>query len=380
MASAFFAKRLFSALLISFCAFTAFGQATSPPDEYAKSRAIIADLGKIVTPNGVQESYEATIGGVKQWVYVRGQDKRNPLLLFVHGGPASPMAPVAWMFQRPLEEYFTVVQYDQRASGKTYVANDTAQLGNTIRIAQYVSDVLELTEFLRQKYGKVKVLLVGHSWGTVVGMQAALQRPDLFYAYVGIGQVISTRENEAISFNYGLAQATKLHNEEALKELRSIAPYPGQQPITRDRIIIARKWPQFYGGLAAYRSTFDYYFNAPLLAPEYSRKDVAAIDQGSLYTLGRLLPEFLRVDFTAVRSFPIPVIMFMGRHDYTTPTAPTEKWLQNVRAPLKKAVWFENSAHLIPLEEPGKMLLSLVGDVRPLTERADRGPNGQHSH
>jgi len=177
-----------------------------------------------------------------------------------------------------------------------------------------------------------------------------------------------------------LLQATKLHNEEALKELRSIAPYPGQQPITRDRIIIARKWPQFYGGLAAYRSTFDYYFNAPLLAPEYSRKDVAAIDQGSLYTLSRLLPEFLRVDFTAVRSFPIPVIMFMGRHGYTTPTAPTEKWLRNVRAPLKKAVWFENSAHLIPLEEPGKMLLSLVGDVRPLTERADRGPNGQHSH
>jgi len=129
---------------------------------------------------------------------MRGQDKRNPLLLFVHGGPASPMAPVAWMFQRPLEEYFTVVQYDQQASGKTCVANDTARLGNTIRIAQYMSDVLELTEFLRQKYGKGKVLLVGHSWGTVVGMQAALQRPDLFYAYVGIGQVISTRENEAI--------------------------------------------------------------------------------------------------------------------------------------------------------------------------------------
>lgn len=121
-------------------------------------------------------------------------------------------------------------------------------------------------------------------------MQAALQRPDLFYAYVGIGHVICTRENEAISFNYGLAQATKLHNEEALKELRSIAPYPDQQPITRDRIIIARK------------------------------------------------------------------------------------------RPLKKAMWFENSAHLIPLEEPGKMLLSLVGDVRPLAERADRGPNGQHSH
>lgn len=212
---------------------------------------------------------------------------------------------------------------------------------------------------------------MGHSWGTVIGMSAALKRPDLFYAYIGIGQVISTRENERISFEYALQQAKAHDNAPALKELESIAPYPGDQPITRERIIVARKWPQFYGGLSAFRDTSTYYFDAPLLSPEYDEADIRAIDQGSLLTLGKILPEFVNVDFTNVHTFPIPVVMFMGRHDYTTPTSPTAAWLDQVRAPYKQGVWFEHSAHMIPWEEPGKTLVSLLKYVRPLAEGAN---------
>ena len=200
------------------------------------------------------------------------------------------------------------------------------------------------------------------------GLQAALARPDLFYAYVGIGQVINTRTNERLSVEYGLQQAKKANNVEAIKELESIAPYPGTEPITRERIIIARKWPQYYGGLTAYRDNSTYFFNAPLLSPEYDAKDVAAIDQGNEFTLEKILPEFLDVDFTPVKRFPIPVLMFMGRHDYTTPSQPTAEWLDAVRAPYKRGVWFENSAHMIPFEEPGKMLVSLITYVRPLAK------------
>lgn len=361
-----FLTRRFAGLLILLLSdIASFGQ-SSPPDPYAKARKIIADRDSIVAPNGLQETYAVPVGGVRQWVYVRGQDKRNPIILFVHGGPASPMAPLAWAFQRPLEEYFTVVQYDQRASGKTYATNDTTGLGPTIRVEQYVQDAIDLAELIRKKYDKQKVILMGHSWGTIVSMHAALKRPDLFYAYVGIRQVIKSWDNERLSFEYALREATRLKNEEALRELRSIAPYPGNQPITRERIIIARKWPQYYGGLSAYRATSGYYFNAPQLSSAYTPAEVAAIDKGSLFTLSRLLPEFLRVDFKAVKSFPIPVFMFMGRHDYTTPSEPTASWLAQVKAPLKKGVWFENSSHLLPLEEPGKLLLTLVNEVRPL--------------
>ncbi|WP_143307206.1 alpha/beta fold hydrolase [Chitinophaga vietnamensis] len=335
-------------------------------DKYASSKKIITDLGRILNPDGVQESYPVDINGVQQWVFVRGQDRSNPVILFIHGGPASPMAPIAWTFQRPMEEYFTMVQYDQRASGKTFRTNDTTGLGNTIHIDQYVDDAVKLAEFIRKKYNKQKIILMGHSWGTVVGMAAALKRPDLFYAYVGIGQNVNTQDNERLSVEFAIKEATRLKNDTALKELLSISPYPGGKPITRERIIIARKWPQYYGGLAAYRHDFGFFFNAPLLSPDYTDEDANAIDEGNMFTLGRILPEFLNVDFKWVKKFPIPVFMFMGRHDYTTPAEPVALWMKQVQAPLKKAIWFEHSSHLIPMEEPGKMLLTLVQEVRPL--------------
>src|ERR1043165_5825291 len=149
---------------------------------------------------------------------------------------------------------------------------------------------------------------MAHSWGTTIGLNAALKRPDLFYAYVGIGQFINTRDNEKISFDFGMEQAKAHGNTAAVKEMETIAPYPGDQPITRERIIIARKWAQFYGGLSAYREESNYFFNAPLLSSEYSAADVCAVDQGNVFTLGRLLPEFLNVDFKSVSSSPILIV------------------------------------------------------------------------
>jgi pimeloyl-ACP methyl ester carboxylesterase len=238
---------------------------------------------------------------------------------------------------------------------------------------RYVKDAIEVAEYIRRHYGKDKLILMGHSWGTVVGMKAALTRPDLFYAYVGIGQVIYAHDNERLSFEYGLDQARQHHNAKAVAELNSIAPYPGDIPITRECILIARKWAQFYGGLSAFRDGgAKYYFDAPLLSPEYDCKAMHAVDQGNVFTLGRILPEFLKVDYKPVHRFPIPVLMFMGRHDYTTPSAPTAAWLEQVDAPYKNGVWFERSAHMIPWEEPGKTLQSLLKYVRPLAVPADR--------
>jgi pimeloyl-ACP methyl ester carboxylesterase len=340
---------------------------------YEPAREIIRDLGKIVAPSGVQETYAARIGGIDQWLSVRGQDRDNPMVLFVHGGPAAPIMPSQWQFQRPLEEYFTIVNYDQRGAGKTYNSVAPDSIADTIHVQRYVDDAIEMAEYLRKRYGKRKLILMGHSWGTVVAMHAALKRPDLFHAYVGIGQVVNTRENERISFEYGLQQARAHDNTEAIREMGTIAPYPGTTPITRERIVIARKWPQFYGGLTAFREDSTYYFRAPRLSPEYDDRDRCAIDAGSVFSLGRLLDEFLQVDFTGVQEFPIPVVMFMGRHDYTTPSAPTERWLQQVKAPYKRGVWFEHSAHMMPWEEPGKTLVSLLEQVRPLAIEGDAG-------
>lgn len=346
-----------------------FAQNDSTRPGLSKGRKIITDLDKIVNPDGIQETYQVKIGGIQQWVYVRGQSKDNPVILFVHGGPASPISPVMWMFQRPIEEYFTVVNYDQRGAGRTFLATPPDSIANTIKIDTYVDDAIELAAYIKERYHATKLILMGHSWGTIIGMKAALKRPDLFYAYIGIGQVINTRVNEQVSFEYAMSQAEKFKNDTALAELRAIAPYPGNQPITRERIITARKWAQYYGGLSAYRSESMYFFNGPLLSPEYERKDIAAIDDGNVFTLWRVLPEFLEVDMKPVKKFPIPVFMFMGRHDYTTPSEPTAAWLKAVSAPLKKGVWFEHSSHMIPWEEPGKVLVELRECLRPVVSR-----------
>ena len=272
------------------------------------------------------------------------------------------------VLSRPLEEYFTVVTYDQRAAGKTFLLNPQAAVADTLQVERYVDDAIAIAEAVRQRYHKRKLVLMGHSWGTIVGMRAALKRPDLFHAYVGIGQVIDVRENEQVSYDYAVAQARAHGNAEAERELAAIAPYPGDQPLTRERIVAARKWAQHYGGLSAYRDQSYYYFNGPKLSPEYGDAERCAIDAANVFTLGRVLDEFLQVSFKDVRRFPIPVVMFMGRHDYTTPSEPTARWLAQVQAPSKQAVWFEHASHMVPWEEPGKTLVSLLQHVRPLAE------------
>jgi pimeloyl-ACP methyl ester carboxylesterase len=360
---------------LALAAIASAAQAQDCPDTsaYGPAREIIADLHRIESPDGVQEHYAARIGGIDQWVTVRGQDRANPMILFVHGGPATPLTPGLWQFQRPLEEYFTLATYDQRGAGKTFATVDHEGLGDTVRIDRYVDDLIEVAEHLRGRHGKDKLVLMAHSWGTIPSMQAALRRPDLFHAYVGIGQVIDVRENERVSFDYARAQARAHGNDRALAELASIAPYPGDQPITRERIVLARKWAQHYGGMTAYRDASAlYYYRAPRLSPLYDDAARCAVNAGNVFTLGRILPEFLEVDFQPVDEFPIPVLMFMGRHDYTTPSDPTAAWLSRVEAPYKRGVWFEHASHMIPWEEPGKLLVSLIEHVRPLASGGQR--------
>ena len=345
-----------------------------PPDDdpYAESRAIIGELQRVVAPSGVQDTHTVPIGGIDQVVTVRGMDRGNPILLYLHGGPASPMMPAAWTFQKPWEDYFTVVQWDQRASGRTYRANDSASVAATITIDRYVSDAIELIDWLRATYGKRKIVLVGHSWGTVIGMRVLLERPELLHAYVGIGQIIRPLTDEAIGYRHALERARAEGNRDAENELDALAPYPGVD-LRNGRIDAQRKWVIHYGGHSAYRDNSDCYFRAQRLSPDYAPDDRRAIAAGSALTLDRILGEWPSVDFSTVRRVEAPVVMLMGRHDFTTPSQPVSDWLAAVEAPYTHGAWFEHSAHFAPIEEPGRVLLTLVNRVRPLAVAASDG-------
>src|SRR5580704_6121268 len=154
------------------------------------ARAIIANVQKIVSPDGIDTKAAVPINGTMQWITVRGRDLRNPILLFIHGGPAAPEMPTSWTFQNDWEDFFTVVQWDQRGAGKTYLANDPAKIKPTLTKAQIVSDAEEVVRYLRATYHKDKIFVLGHSWGSAVGLSLAAKRPEWLYAYVGIGQMI----------------------------------------------------------------------------------------------------------------------------------------------------------------------------------------------
>src|SRR5690606_3870650 len=143
------------------------GRAQSPADDdAARARAVVADLMRIPGPDGVQETWRQRINGVDHWISIRGQDRANPVVLFVHGGPAWPTIPRRWQFQRPLAGYFTMVHYDQRGAGKTWREDHSDALGETLRIQTYVDDLVAIAEHVRAKLGKQRLVLVAHSWGT----------------------------------------------------------------------------------------------------------------------------------------------------------------------------------------------------------------------
>jgi len=353
---------------------SAFGQqapAPSPERTYTRSQITnaIADARKIVTPNGVEDLLQVDIGNTKQWLAIRGRDRRNPVLLMIHGGPASPEMPTSWWFQSGWEDYFTVVQWDQRGSGKTFNANDPQVVKPTLSLARHVADAGEVVQYLRKRFNQDKVFVLGHSFGSLIGLTLAHEHPEWLYAYIGMGQIINGREGEHLGYELTLRAAQKAGNQKAIDELKAIAPYPnadGTVPLAK--INKQREWGMVYGGLSAGRENLDYYFALVKFSPEYSEQDRQAIDKGSELSLAVLLPDLVNFNFSNTTQFGCPILMFEGRHDYTTPSKIVEKWLQRVQAPGKKFVWFESSAHMVMVEEPGRMLVHLVQDALPYAQ------------
>ncbi len=345
--------------------------AETPSDPYAPAREIIADMNRIVTPDGVQETFVATLGGARQVVNVRGTDRDNPILIFVHGGPGAVEMPFAWTFQRPWEDFFTVVHYDQRGAGRSYPLNSPGTLAPTMTLERYRDDAIELIELLQERYGERKVVLMGHSWGSFVGLAVALERPDLLHAYVGVGQGIDFRESEKAGMAWTRARALAAGDEEAVAAIDALAPYPAAGPFTIEQADGWRKYAMPYGSLLYNRPPAEtLYFHQPRLSPLYTVADREAWGEGSAFTVTTLWPRLADVSFADVERVEVPLVFLLGRHDYTVPSPIAAEWLEEVEAPSKELVWFEHSAHMPMFEEPGLFLAALLREVVPLAKDA----------
>lgn len=350
-------------------------QAAPGPRGRAEAVRIVAEMRRIVTPEGVDRLEAVRIGGIDQWVSIRGADRRNPVLLMLHGGPGYPDLPLSWYFQRGWEEYFTVVQWDQRGAGKTYAANDSAAIAPTLTIPRMVADAEEMVAWLRREFGRERIFVLGHSWGSFLGLTIAQRHPEWLHAYIGVGQAVDVPESERRGWRFAMARARAAGDTQAVRELASIAPYaaPGR-PITRAALELQRKYLSRYGGAVRGRPGGAHEVAAMALAPEYTDADLAALWTGNEVSEARLLAEVANRDLTGVTQLGCPLLLFEGRDDYNVSSSVAAEWFARVRAPEKRLVWFERSAHRVMNEEPGKMLVSLVRYARPFAERAGDVP------
>lgn len=172
-------------------------------------------------PTGVVSLEKIKLGGIDQWISVRGKNTDNPIMLYLHGGPGTPVMPLFRHFQAPFEDHFIVVQWEQRGAGKSYSRKIPKE---TMTIEQFISDLHELIEILRKRFNKKKIYLMGHSWGSVFGTFTVQRYPELFYAYIGVGQANNTIETEKIMYQFVLDKALELNNRKAIRQLKKIGP------------------------------------------------------------------------------------------------------------------------------------------------------------
>jgi pimeloyl-ACP methyl ester carboxylesterase len=298
------------------------------------------------------------IGGIEQWLQIGGQAPDHPVLLFLHGGPGGTSVPVAAAW-RPWEDHFAVVHWDQRGAGRTFAKNGEAGCGR-LTIELMVKDAIEVAGFLISHLAQPKILLVGHSWGTALGIHMLKRRPELFSAFVGTGQLVNMRKNEEYNYRRQMEQAERLGNEEAVRALRAIGPPPFPD---RSSLIILREWAD---RLAEGDGDSPEPRPSPRAA-DFKAEDVATMQQGAEFSRKALYQELRQVDLPSLGlKFEVPIFFFEGTHDQQTPMELAQPYYDAIEAPQKGFVRFEGCHHFVVFNRPDAFLRELLTHVRPL--------------
>jgi pimeloyl-ACP methyl ester carboxylesterase len=318
---------------------------------------IPASTPAIEGPNAIAALEEIELGGVPQWLLVRGRDRSKPVLLYLHGGPGSAFMPFARQFSSRLEEHFVVVHWDQRGAGKSCT---DAVPDESLNLEQFLADTLELVHQLRGRFGVEKIFLLGHSWGSVLGVLTVQRHPELFHAYVGLGQMVNLDRNEEISYRFVVERARAEGNQEALDELEAIRlPYESVGDLFTQRQWLSHYRGDFYAGGSMARMARD-----TLLAREYTLVEKMRFLPCAVNTLEQAWDDLQELDFLRdVDRLDVPVYFFAGRHDYNTPSELVVEWAEQLQAPRLEIVWFENSAHMACIEEPERFQDELIDRV-----------------
>lgn len=303
---------------------------------------------------GICELEKVNIGGLDQWISIRGDDLANPVLLVLHGGPGGSEMPFVNGINRNLQRIFTVVNWDQRGAGKSYSKGLQKEM---LGIDRFLSDTHEMVLYLKQRLSKEKLIILGHSWGTFLGLNEAYRHPENLYAYVGAGQMVNGIKTEQIAYKFLLDAAKAKGDKQAIKTLEGKAAFRNGTYVNGTEGWLAqRNLLNKYGGVIHNRKTVGNMTKEFIFSHDYSFRDKLNWQKGQLFTLKALSFDwYFDLDFfNSIKKLEIPIYILAGKYDYNTPFELAEAYCKAIEAPDKEFVCFEESAHDLMYEEPEK--------------------------
>ena len=310
----------------------------------------------------IDKSMTVELNGDAQNIRIRAAKDGLRPILFLHGGPGVCDRHWVLKYQSAFAEDYTMVCWDQRGSGKSYRKSIKDE---KLSVDVYVEDARALVELLVKEFGYDKIIVAGHSWGTIIGTALVSRYPEHIAAYIGQGQFVNGAENEWRSYKFCMDEAERRGDAAAVRALKGAEPKDGVYP-SHKAMMVQRNYLSKYGG-AEYRErkgTVGSLLVPLLKSDEYSLRDIIGYAKGALYLTDVLWGDVVALEFDKrVHKLDVPIIITQGRHDYNTPSSIAREWFDALDAPYKKWIWFEESAHSPIKEEPeewgGKVLKAL---------------------
>ncbi len=330
-----------------------------------KIEQYLDETGKPI-PGSISEKTFIEIGGVKQGMFIRSKNINNPVLLYLHGGPAFPNYFLIEKFNPGLEDYFTVCYWEQRGGGLSYTPEVTLE---SMNLNQLSSDAIEITNYLRKRFGKEKIFLMALSGGTTVALLAASQKPELYNAYIAMAQITNQPESEKIAYKYMLERYKAVGNQKAINELEKHRVLESDSDIVSYFKAPLRDQYMHELGIGTMHEMTSVFWDLfiPLwTCKAYTLREKINIwrSKFSFLPKTKLINEILETDFTAkVPKLDIPVYFFSGKYDLTVNVDLSKAYLVKLQAPLKGFYTFENSAHSPLFEEPSKVRQIIEEDI-----------------
>ncbi len=326
-----------------------------------KPRPILDENGSLLA-GSIAEKIHVTINGADQGMFIKSRDGKNPVLLFLHGGPGMPEYYLTRRYPTGLEDIFTVCWWEQRGSGLSF---HTSIPPETMTVEQFISDTLGVANYLRTRFGKEKIYLMAHSWGSFIGIQAAARAPELFHAYIGISQISYQIRSENIAYAYMLEQYKTNGNTNMVRRLEGAppsmtVPLPAAYDALRDEAMHTLG----IGTTRDMKSVVTGIFVPSWLSKEYTLAEKAALWRGKIFSKRKLWNTALATDLTGqVTGLNLPTYFFSGKHDYTVCYSESKSYYDSLKAPLKGFYTFEQSAHSPMFEEPERIRRIMREDV-----------------